>query len=174
MSVEDQEDSSIGQRLKAEMREYAIISVYLWVCFSTMLLYQDAMLSEGGSSVLPLSMAVIKALVLGKFILIGKAVGVGTRVQPKILLYRILWKSLAFLFLLMVFTGIEELVVGLVHGHSVGEIVAEVTGRPLLKKVASSILMLLVLIPLIAFEEIDRALGNNTLRRMLFGRSESR
>lgn len=173
MSVEDQGERNIKQRLKEEMVEYAIISAYLLVCFSTMLLYQNAMLSKGGLSILPLSIAVIKALLLGKFILIGRAVGVGTRMQPKILLHRILWKSLAFLALLIVFTGIEELVVGLVHGHSVAQIVAEVTSNPMLKKIASSVLMLLVLIPLIAFEEIDRALGEGSLRRMLFGHSES-
>lgn len=172
MSSGNQADNNMRQRLKAELHEYAIISLYLWVCFSAMLLFESAVLSDDGVPTLPMGIAVIKALVLGKFILIGKAVGIGARVQPKRLLHRIIWKSLAFLLLLIVFTGIEDLIVGLVHGHSISQIVTELVTHPMLQKIASSVLMLLVLIPMITFEEIDRDLGEGTLSRMLFGGSE--
>ena len=76
------------------------------------------------------------------------------------------------LLLLLVFTMIEELIVGLVHGQETSEIIAEFIGRPWLQNIAPSVVMLLVLIPMISFEEIDHVLGDGSLKRMLFGRSD--
>jgi hypothetical protein len=72
-----------------------------------------------------------------------------------------------FLFLLIL-TAVEELIVGLVHGQAFTETIAEFTGRSWLQNLAPSVVMLLVLIPMISFEEIDRVLGDGSLKRMLF------
>jgi hypothetical protein len=52
-------------------------------------------------------------LILGKFILIGKVIKVGERVRHDVLLRRILWKSLATMPLLAIFTMVEDLLTGL-------------------------------------------------------------
>jgi hypothetical protein len=72
--------------------------------------------------------------------------------------------------LLVVFTVIEEMVLGLIHGHNIAYTIDELTARSWVELLAPSVVMLLVLIPMIAFEEIDRDLGRGKLRRMLFGR----
>ena len=72
-----------------EMRTYAIISLYLWVCFSALLLYKTAVLSADNVQLLPIGTAVVKALILGKFMLIGKAIKVGARIESDGLLYKI-------------------------------------------------------------------------------------
>ncbi len=164
-------NSSIKHRLMEELRTYIIISFYLWVCFSALVLYKTAVLRAEDIQYLHLGTAAVKALILGKFILIGKAMKVGTKIKPDILLYTIAWKSLATLLLLLVFTILEELTVGLVHGQATAEIITEYLGRGWLQHLAPSVVMLLVLIPMISFEEIDHALGKGTLKRMLFGRS---
>lgn len=160
----------LRQRFVKEMREFAIISCYLWICFSALLLYKASLTPGAQGQMLLLGTAAVKALVLGKFILIGQAFKAGTRISPSLLLYKILWKCLAVLLVLMVFTALEELIVGLVHGHAVVEIVAEVTARPWIQSVAPAVIMFLILIPLIAFQEVDQAIGPGTLRRTLFGR----
>lgn len=164
--------SSIGHRFLEEMRAYATISMYLWVCFSALLLYETAVLRADNVQFLPIGTAAVKALILGKFILIGKAIKVGGRIMPGGLLYRIFWKSLAMLLFLLVLTAIEELIVGLIHGQSTSEIIAEFIDRSWLLNIARSVVMLLVLIPMISFEEIDHVLGDGSLKRMLFSRSE--
>ena len=155
------------------MRAYLGISVYLWICFSALLLYETAVLRAEHVQFLPLGTAAIKALVIGKFILIGKAMNVGEMVRHSLLLNRIAWKSLATLLLLLLFTTVEELVVGLVHGHALADIVAEMLERSWLERLAPAVIMLLVLVPLIAFEEIDKALGKGNLKRMLLDRQDS-
>jgi hypothetical protein len=165
-------NAGIRQRFKEEMRAYAIISFYLWICFTTLLLYQNSILRINDLALLPLSSAAIKALILGKFILIGKAFKVGERVKHEVLLYRILWKSLATMLLLLIFTVIEDLLVGLVHGHAIADTMAEMMARSLVQWMAPSLLILLVLIPFIAFEKIDASMGKGSLSRILLGRSE--
>jgi FtsH-binding integral membrane protein len=164
---------SIVQRFLEEMREYLIISIYLWICFSVLLLYKTAILRAEQVQFIPLGIAALKALIIGKFILIGKAVKAGNRFSSRILLIRIMWKSLMFMLLLVVFTLIEEIVLGLIHGHTVADTVNDLTARSWLELLAPSVVMLLVLIPMISFEEIDQDLGKGKLRRMLFGRSNA-
>ena len=164
---------SIMERFVKELREYLIISAYLWVCFSVLILYKTAILQAEEVNFLPLGIAVVKALIIGKFILIGKAVKAGSRLDSRVLLIRITWKSLTFMLLLMVFTVIEEVVVGLVHGQTVAATIDELTARSWLELFAPSLVMLLVLIPMISFEEIDRDLGKGKLRQMLFGRTNA-
>jgi len=163
--------ASPWQRFMAEMREFGIISFYLWICFSALLLYKASLSPGAQVQLLLLGTAAVKALILGKFILIGKVFKTGERISPSVLLYKILWKALAFLLVLIVFTALEELIVGLVHGHAVAEIVAEFTARPWIQSAAPAVIMFLILIPLIAFQEVDQAIGHGTLRRTLFGRS---
>jgi len=164
---------SVLERLLKELREYLIISIYLWICFSVLLLYKTAILRAEQVAFLPLGIAAVKALIIGKFILIGKAVKTGSRLSSKVLLIRIMWKSLSFTLLLVVFTVIEEIVVGWFHGHSVASTVDQLTARSWVELLAPSVVMLLVLIPMISFEEIDRELGEGKLRAMLFGRSNA-
>ena len=171
-SENPRDKSSIGHRFIEEMRAYAIISLYLWICFSALLLNKTALLPADSVQFLPFGTAAVKALIFGKFILIGKAVKAGARIKPDVLLPRIIWKSLAMLLLLLVFTAIEELIVGLVHGQAISGIIAEFLDRPWLQNIAPSVVMLLVLIPMISFEEIDHVLGDGRLKRMLLGRSD--
>jgi hypothetical protein len=169
-AASDNKNSLLGRFIE-ELREYLVISVYLWICFSVLLSYKAAILQAEQIEFLPMGIAAVKALIIGKFILIGKAVKTGNRLSSSVLLIRIIWKSLAFLALLVVFTFIEEIVVGWVHGNTLADSVGELTARSWLELLSPSLVMLLVLIPMISFEEIDRDLGKGNLRRMLFGRA---
>ena len=103
------------------MRKYLIVSGYLYVCFGALLLYKAALLSEVGVHSLAFGIAAGKALVLGKFLLIGDAVRIGARGESRTLLHRIAaQRSVLLLLLLVVLTFLEELIIGKVHGHSSG------------------------------------------------------
>lgn len=155
---------TIKQRAREELRNYAIVAGYLYVCFAALLLYKDALLQEEGLSLLPHGIAAVKALILGKFILLGEAVGVGKRVHARTLLGTIATRSVQFFLLLLVLSAIEELLVGKVHGHSFTETLAEYERRSALEMLAKCLLLLLVLVPLIAFKEFVRVMGPGALR----------
>ena len=160
-------EPGIRERAREELRSYAVIAAYLYACLAVLVLYEDVLLRQEGGRLLPHGIAAIKALVLGKFILIGEAVGVGTRLGATTLAARVAVRSLLMLMLLVVLTVIEELVVGAVHGHSLAETLAEYERRSLLAMAAKCLLTLLILVPLITAKEISRALGPGVLRRIL-------
>ena len=147
-------ETSLKERAREELRNYAVVAAYLYVCFGAILFYKMALLREEGVAFLPHGLAAIKALILGKFILIGEAVGVGEHVQSRSLVSAIATRTALFFLLLIVLSVVEELVVGKLHGHSLAEVIAEFRERSGLEMLATSILMLLVLIPLIAFKEL--------------------
>lgn len=159
----------IGGRLREELHRYAIISAYLFVCFSVILLYRSAVLLEQGQHFLPFGTAAVKALVLGKFLLIGEAFGVGGRLPVKTLLGRIVLRSLVLLVVLVLLTLVEEVVVGWVHHRAAAASLGEFFGPLLPERLAVSLVMLLVLVPLVTLLEMNRVLGAGTLGRFLRG-----
>jgi hypothetical protein len=76
-----------------------------------------------------------------------------------------------FLVVLVLLTIVEEIIVGLVHGHSLGQSVAALAEHPWPETLASCVLMLLVLIPLVTVTEVSRTLGPGALRQLLLGPS---
>jgi len=149
-------ETTLKERAREELLNYAIVAGYLYVCFGAILLYKTALLREEGVVFLPHGLAAIKALILGKFILIGEAVGVGSRVQPRSLASAIATRTALFFVLLLVLSAVEELVVGRTHGRSLAETITEFREHAGLEMFANSLLMLLILVPLIAFKELRR------------------
>lgn len=159
---------SLAQRLRHELREYAIVAAYLYVCLVTVLLYRVAVLGESGEvTPLPFGLAAVKALILGKFVMVGQAVGIGSRGRARSLLHLIARKSLLLWLLLVVLSVLEELVAGLVHGRALTTTLAEYGARSGLELFASSLMMLLILIPFVAVSETSQALGPGVLMRTL-------
>ena len=168
MNLEGKGSASAGERLIEELRKYALISAYLFICFAVILLYETSIQGAAAKDVaVPWSMALIKALVLGKFILIGDALSVGARARHHPLPYRVAWKSMAMLAVLIVFKILEELIVGWAHGKTPASVFQEFLERTWLQDLAPVLLMLLILVPMIAASEIYRAVGATRFREFL-------
>lgn len=161
-------ERSLKERARDELRNYAVVAAYLYVCFAVLMFYESTLLPKQGNILFLHGLAAIKALVLGKFILIGEAIGVGTHLQVGALAKRIASRSLLLLLVLVVLSVVEELVVGRVHGHSLAETLAGYEQRSRIAMLAKCLLMLLILVPLVAAKELNQALGPGVLRRMLF------
>ena len=154
------------QRVEKELHEYAIASAYLFFCFTAILFYKSAVLGAAGFSAVPLGFAAAKALILGKFLLIGEAAGVGTRLKSRNLLQYTLRKTVLLFVVLIALTVVEELLVGWYHGHSVAVTIDERPRHSVMEIMATSLLMLLVLLPYVAVKELSRALGPGVLRKL--------
>lgn len=165
--------SNLKERLLEEVYKYGFVVIYLYVCFSVLLLYKTSILSAGQTVMLPYGTAIVKALVIGKFILIGEALKIGHRAHAPSLLHRIAWRSFLFLLMLVVLNVIEEVVIGWVHGRSMGDVMTEISGRAFIEQFAPVLVMLLTLIPLITITEINRALGPGEIKRLLTGRNNN-
>lgn len=159
--------TSRSGRLAQELRKYALISTYLFICFSVLLLYETSLTAAPAGDPVPWSLALVKALVLGKFILIGEALSVGAHADSYPLLHRILWKSVAMLAVLVVFKALEELIIGWLHEQTAAQVLNEFLERSGVADVAPLLLMLLILVPLISATEIYGAVGGERFRQLL-------
>jgi hypothetical protein len=168
MATETTTKATLGQRAVHEFKELAILTAYLYVTLGAVILMKTAVLHDAGISFTPWGIAIVKALVLAKFMLIGRAMKIGERYTTQPLIWPTLHKSFAFLLLLVVLTIIEEVVVGLFHDQSVAASLGELTGAKLYETLAGYIIMLLVLIPYFAIRVLSEALGEGRLSRMFF------
>ena len=160
--------ATLPQRAVHEFRSLVILTAYLYVTLGSVIVMKAAVLHTQGIDTALWGVAIVKALVLAKFILLGKAFKVGEREDHSPLIWPVLRKAFAFLVLLLVLSTIEEIVKGFFHDRSVVDSLREMFGVRLAETGAGSLILLLVLIPYFAFEVLAEALGENRLVRAFF------
>jgi hypothetical protein len=166
--------ATLVQRMRHELSEYFMISAYLFVCFGALLFYKAAILESDGIEFAPFGIAIVKALVLGKFVLLLHALKIGEgKGGPGVLFADILKKSVLFLIFLIALTVIEEIVVGFIHGRTVMGVIGEIGGGTLQQALAASVLMLLILIPYFTFRVVAVRLGEGVLWKLLTERASA-
>ena len=126
------------------------------------------MLHTDGIQFAPWGVAIVKALLLAKFMLVGRALKIGERNTTSPLIWPTLYKAFAFLVLLVILTIIEEAVVGLFHGQSITASLRDLVGRRLEETLAGYLIMLLVLMPYFAFRVLGEVLGESRMTRCSF------
>jgi len=159
---------SLRERAERELKELLWITVYLFVVFSALTFYKSAILEAHGIRWLPWGFALIKAVVLAKFILIGRALHLDAGHRTKPLIWQIVHNSIAFLILVAGFTVIEETVVGYIHGKTFWDSMAEIGGGTTEELIATAIIMFLVFVPLFAYLALCEVMGDRALFRTLF------
>jgi hypothetical protein len=163
--------TAIVRRARRELIEYLGISAYLYLCLGSVLLYKAAILRGHGIEYAVFGVAMVKALILGKFLLVLHGLKVGERGGNGSRLWvSIISKSLLFAFLLVIMTLVEELVMGFVHGRTIREVFHELAEGTVASAFASAELLLLILIPYFGFREISASLGEGALSKLLMER----
>jgi hypothetical protein len=155
-------------RVIHELRELAIITGYLLVCFAAVLQLKASVLHTHEALLAPLGFAAAKAVICAKFMVLGSAFHIGGRLTRPPLIWPTLSRSMAFLILLIVLNVLEEAVVGLVHGRAIQDSLAELAGGTWDQVIATSFVMFLILVPYFAFRALGDVIGEDTLVRLYF------
>ena len=163
---------TLKQKAYVELKEFLVIVLYLWVVFGLFVLYKSVLLKEEHISSLATGFALINALVLGKIILIARALHLGDRYNNLPLIYPTLIKSALFSIVLAIFKILEEAGAGLYHGESFQQSIADFGGGTIKGILTLTLLMFVVLIPFFGFTELQRILGEGKLARVFFGPRE--
>jgi hypothetical protein len=146
-------------------------SGYFCICgcvFGLFVLYKSLILAEQHIDYTGYGLAIVKALVLGKVILVAEGLQLAERHQDKPLIYATLYKSLVFFVVLVLFSVVEEIVRGFFQHRTIIESLSGTSGGSLPAILASGVIMFVVLIPFFAFREIGRVLGENKLYQLFF------
>jgi hypothetical protein len=147
VATETYAKATLRQRAMHELTEFAILTAYLYITLEAVTLMKASVLHDYGISSAVWGIAIVKAAVLAKFMLIGHAMKIGERDSSRPLIWPTLHKAFAFLVLLIVLTIIEEVVVGLFHHQTVAASLDELFGAKLDETLAGILILFLVLIP---------------------------
>jgi hypothetical protein len=168
MSHESTIKPSLSHRAFEEFKELLALTAYLYVCLGSVILLKSAILRDAGIDFTIWGVAIVKALVLAKFMLLGRAANIGKRYKDQPLIWPTLHMALMFLLLLLVLTTLEELLVGFIHGRTIMESLTHVVGPTLYTGLATSFVMFLILVPYCAFKSLGEVLGDQYLVRLFF------
>jgi len=157
---------ALHRRAVHELKEFVILFTYLYITIGAVVLLKAAVLHAQGIDSIVWGIAVVKAALLAKFMMLGYVMKIGERNLTRALIWPTLHRAFGFLVLLIIMTIIEEAVVGLFDHQSIAASLAALTGSRLEETLAGYLIMLLVLIPFFAFRVLDEALGEGRLTRM--------
>ena len=159
---------ALKQKAHHELKEFLIIVLYLWVVFGLFLLYRSVILDEEHISYVAHGVAFINALVLGKFVLIARALHLGDTTEESPLIYPTLLKSALFSIVLATCKILEDAAVGFYHRKSFSQSIGDLGGGTLKGILTLTVLLFVLLIPFFAFGELQRVLGEGRLARLFF------
>lgn len=154
-------------RVRQEFEEYLLVSAYMILFIGAFTLYRHLILAEYGVY-FSYGSAIVEGLILGKIVLIGRALHVGERKTDSPLIWPTLRKSVLFGLLFFVFAILETAVKRLLHHEEPFEAFLGVTPQARNEALARAIMMFVALIPFFAFGELRKHFGAESLVRLFF------
>jgi hypothetical protein len=150
------------QKAKQELVDFAWIAAYLAFFFCALATYTMLLLKKYdiSDSSLNYTFALINAMIIAKVILIGEMVHLGQGAEARPLYQAALYKAIVYSLLVLAFHFLEEFIRRLIHGEPAGTVWHNVRFEQL---IARSIVIFCAFMPLFAFRELRRVLGEETL-----------
>jgi hypothetical protein len=159
---------TLKQKAVRELREYVIISLYLFVVFSLLIIHKRVILAAHHVDYTLHGLALINALALGKIILIAQDLHLADQFQDAPLIYTTLLKSFVFTVVLASFKIAEDATIGGLHGKSFHESLSEIGDGSWPAILILSALLFVMLIPFFGFGELRRVFGDERLLAVFF------
>jgi len=162
---------SFKEKIKEEIRQIGIVSLYFLICLGTMLLLKKLLLAEYHIKFFGLSAAIIGALVVAKVVVILDHTPVSKRFQNRPLFVGVIYRSLVYSF----FVGVVVLLEHTFHARQEAgsftagfkEVITHADGNHFW---ATFIVIFLSFIGYNVISAINDHLGEGELRRLFFSR----
>ena len=161
--------AAIAERAEIEAKELFFLTLYLFIVFSALLFLKSAILEAQGVHWGYWGFAAIKALLVAKFILIGRALHIGEGLRTRPLIWQTLHEAIAFTIFVAILTVIEDAAIGMaIHGKTFAQSTADLGGGTLRQMIATEFIVFLVFIPLFAFGALSEVMEDKALVRTFF------
>ncbi|MFZ0425652.1 MAG: DUF4339 domain-containing protein [Xanthobacteraceae bacterium] len=158
------------ERAKHQIKHFLLMFVYLWIVFGMFALHESIVLAQHQISYVSHGFAVVNALVFAKVMLVAEDLRLGHRAHGKPLIYSIIVKSILFAVALICFHVVEHVLLGMWHGQSIAEAVADVGANKLGEILSAGIIGTVALAPFFILSEISRIIGRDNFWALLFQR----
>jgi len=161
------EKKTFKQKFFHELSEYGINVIYLTMFFCVYALARRLTLAHYGIYAEDYFVGLIKALVIGKVIMIGAFLRISRKFENKPLLIPVLYKVVVFVIWVVLFDIAEELIRGVLHTHSLAETFEELIHQHFSKVWLGGLLMVtLSFIPFFMLKELSRIMGHEKFRNL--------
>jgi hypothetical protein len=170
VSGHDRKKGNWKDKLFHEFLEYWINVAYLAVVFATFTQYRRFVLAAHDIVYTNYGVAVIKALILAKVIMIGAIFRLGRGMEQKPLIYPTLYKTVVFTLFVAAFTLAEHTIIGLWKGKGLMGGLEEYFAKGPYEFLAGGLIFLVVFIPFFGVKELGRVLGEEKIRDLFFRR----
>jgi hypothetical protein len=157
---------TLKEKAYHEFKEVLFITLYLWAFLGMFVLYKSNILAQQHIDFVAHGVALINAAVLAKFMLVVRAFHPGRRAEGAPLLYPTLLKSAILAIALAVLKILEDVLVGHLHGKSFTDSIADLGGGSGRSILILTLILFVVLIPLTAFGELERVVGEEKLHAL--------
>jgi len=149
-----------------EVKRFLVLFLYLWLLFGLFVLNERIILQEHGINFRAQGFAIINAFILAKVMLVLEDINLSRRFYERPLIFTILRDAGLFAVLFILFHIVEEMVVGLVRGETIG--FPAIGGGGIAGLACVSVILFIALIPFFAFRNFSNALGPGRMKAMLF------
>jgi len=164
---------SLKERALEELKVYWVITLYLWMFLGCFMIYRRLILAETGISYVHYGMALVEAMVIAKVVLIGRIFGFSRRFEDRPLIVPVLYKSVVFALLVVLFSIVEHLVEGWIHQRGLLDGLRQIAAEGAYEIGARMLTLTVAFVPFFAFYELGRVLGMGRLAAMFFARPDA-
>jgi hypothetical protein len=172
-TTEQVQARSLKERALEEFKAYWVITVYLWLFLGSFTVYRRLILAETGVPYLHYGIALVEAMVIAKVVLIGRIFGFSQRFDHLPLIVPVIYKSLLFALLVMLFGLLEKTLDGLIHHEGLAGGLNRIAGVGPYEIGARTVMLTVAFVPFFAFSEIGRVLRSSELGALFFAQRKA-
>lgn len=173
-NAEHEAAHGLKERAIEEFKVYWVITLYLWLLLGMFTVYRRLVVAETGAVYLHYGIALIEAMVIAKVVLVGSLLGFSRWGEDRALIVPVVYKSLLFGVLVMLFGVVERVVGQWVHKRGVlGGVLDglhEIALMGVDELAARALTLMVAFVPFFVFWELARVLGTKRLEAMFFSK----
>jgi hypothetical protein len=162
--------STLRTRMVHESRAAVVIFAHLALLFGAFTTYRRILMAEYHIGYLRYGYALFEALVLTKLILVGRFLRLGERFHDRPLILAVLYKTLWFSLLVLLFSVLEHVAVNLWDGKGAASALDEIARNSMAEALSKLIVVVTAFVPLFALLEVGRVFGEGKLFELFFTR----
>ena len=152
-----------------EIKKIFILFIYFAIWFSALAFLSYSILSKDGIPYAPLSLALIKALLCAKFMLLGQAIYPMESKAKKPLIWQILPRSFVYLLVVLLLSAIEFGLDGWIHHKGFINSLANFGNGDPIHLLALSVMYWLIVLPYLTFMSLSSVIGAQEIKKIFLG-----
>lgn len=163
-------DSGLKQKVLDETYSFLLYAIFLSLFFCSLTTYERLVLDEYSIPFIHYGYSFLQGMIFAKIILLGEHWRIGEKWEGKSLIIPALYKTMMFSVLTLVFSIVEDFVMGFFKGTTPEKTYGELISHGIYAILAKIWIVFSVFILFFAFTEISRVLGGRKLFDLFFCR----